>query len=136
MAFRVGLLLGRVDTPDPTLDDVLSYLARERAFTLEGYDGSVTGSFYVEKFGATLYAQVEGLGDADQFILTDRARGDEMVRVVTESGDAYRYAAFCLVGHELVEQALRHFARTGERDPSLRWQSASDLLRSGDVEFE
>jgi hypothetical protein len=136
MAFRVRLLLGRIDTPDPSLEDILSYLARETTFTLEGDDGSLSGSFHVDRCGVTFYTQVEGVGDSDQFILTDRARGDEMVRSVTESGDACRYAAFCLVGHELVEQALRYFARTGERDPTPRWQSASDLLRSGHVEFE
>ena len=136
MVFRVRLLLGRVDTPDPSLEDILSYLARETTFTLEGDDGSLPGSFHVERCGATLYTQVEGLGDADQFTLTDPARGDEIVRSVNESGDACRHAAFCLVGHDLVEQALRYFARTGERDPTLQWQSVSDLLRSGQVDFE
>ncbi|VTR94653.1 unnamed protein product [Gemmata massiliana] len=135
MAFQMRLLLGRADLFDPTLENVLAYLEQQTSFGLEGDDGLLTASFHVERFGPVSCIQAEGIGDTDQFVLTDPERGDEVVKSVTDSGDVYCYAAFCLVGRDLVERALRYFAQTGSRDYTLRWQPVSDLLRSGSVDF-
>lgn len=136
MPFQLVRLLSRVDQSDPTNADVFALLGSNTAFAVEGEEGASTASFQVEVQGTEYYAQVEGLTDHDQYVLTEPSKGEAPVRFVTECGDVYRYAAFCLVRRDMVEQALRYFLETGRRAPDLSWESTSLLLRNAKIEFE
>src|SRR5437773_2387742 len=115
MAFELTQLLGNPDLPDPNWDEVLERLNGRSGFIVEGIEDDRTAFFQVDRSGYNTFVQVEGLGDLEQYVLIDEAKGTALIRFVSEvsGGDVWNYPAFALVDRPLIDQAIASFVRTG-----------------------